>query len=137
MRRGGRTYAVGDAGSRYQIRIDNHTSFRIEAVATVDGLDVIDGEDGDFAKRGYLVNPHDSLEIEGFRRSEEEVAVFRFGSVDDSYAAQRGKGRDVGVIGIAFFRERGSDWRWTPEEVRRRETADPFPGRFAPPPRGW
>ena len=61
----------------------------------------------------------------------------RFGSVGGSYAARKGKARNVGVIGIAFFHERGSSWGWGPDEVRRRNSADPFPGQFAEPPPGW
>jgi hypothetical protein len=45
-----------------------------------------------------------------------------------------GKGRNVGVIGVALYREMGSDPRWTPEELRQRNGADPFPNRYAPPP---
>ena len=71
---------------------------------------------------------------EGFRESEGSVRAFRFGSVSDSYAARRGKDRNVGVVGVAVFREQGSDFRWSPEELDRRETADPFPSHFAPPP---
>ena len=79
--------------------------------------------------------PWASLEIDGFRKSEDEVAAFRFAKVRDSYAAQRGDARNVGVIGVAFFAERGDDW--SSSEVWRRETASPFPNdpRFAPPPR--
>lgn len=130
----GRTIAVGNDGDRYVIRVDNRSPFRLEAVASVDGLDVVDGDDGNLHKRGYVLGPHDTLEIEGFRESEGTVRAFRFGSVKDSYADRRGKGRNVGVVGVALFEEQGSDWRWTPEEVHRRETADPFPGRYAPPP---
>jgi hypothetical protein len=62
------------------------------------------------------------------------VAAFRFAKVRHSYAAARGDDRNVGVIGLAFFAERGDDWRAA--EVRRRDRALPFPdeGRFAPPP---
>jgi hypothetical protein len=79
--------------------------------------------------------PHANLEIDGFRQSDDQVAAFRFSKVRDSYAAQRGEARNVGVIGIAFFAERGDDW--DSPELRRRDTASPFPneGRFAPPPR--
>ena len=136
----GRTVALGSDGDRYVVRVENHTAVRVEAVATVDGLDVVDGEEGDLNKRGYVIAPYDSLEIEGFRESEGSVRAFRFGKVSDSYAARRGKDRNVGVVGIALFRERGSDFRWTPEEIERRNSADPFPSHFAPPPpsaRGW
>ncbi len=130
----GRTIAVGSDGDRYIVRIDNHSPLRVEAVATVDGLDVVDGEDGDPRKRGYVIAPYDTLDIEGFRESQGSVRAFRFGSVSDSYASRRGKDRNVGVVGVAVFRERGADFRWTPHELARRETAEPFPARFAPPP---
>lgn len=130
----GRTVTVGRDGDRYVIRVENHSPSRVEAVATVDGLDVVDGSDGDVAKRGYVIPAYDTLEIEGFRESEGSVRAFRFGATDDSYASRRGKGRNVGVIGVAIYLELGSDPRWTPEELRKRESADPFPNRYAPPP---
>lgn len=131
---GGRSYVVGNDGARYSLRIENQTGARFEAVATVDGLDVIDGQPGSFEKRGYLVQPWSTVEIDGFRRSEDEVAAFRFGRVRDSYAAKRGSDRNVGVIGVAVFQERGSSWPWTQRELERRNSADAFPGRFAPAP---
>jgi hypothetical protein len=133
---GGKTFAVGQPGSRYIIVLRNNTPARFEAVVSVDGLDVIDGKDAGFGKRGYLLNPHASLEIEGFRRSEAAVAAFRFGSVRGSYAQKTtGDSRNVGVIGVALFHERGfPEWPWDSGEIERRKGADPFPGRFATPP---
>jgi len=131
---GGRSYVMGHDGARYSLRIENQTGARFEAVATVDGLDVIDGQPGSFEKRGYLVAPWSTVEIDGFRRSEDEVAAFRFGRVKDSYAAKRGNDRNVGVIGVAVFQERGSTWPWSQRELERRDSADAFPGRFAPAP---
>lgn len=132
---GGKTYAVGDAGARYVIVVTNHTPARFEALVTVDGLDVIDGRPGAFDKRGYLLHPHATLEIEGFRRSETEIATFRFGDVRGSYAARKGDDANVGVIGVAVFHERGVPvWPWDQAEIERRKNADPFPGRFATPP---
>ena len=133
---GGKTFAIGESGSRYTIVLTNRTPARFEAVVSVDGLDVIDGRPASFSKRGYLVNPHDSVEIEGFRQSESAVATFRFGSVRGSYAAKKGDDRNVGVIGLAIFHERGfTMWPWDSREVERRRDADPFPNRFATPPR--
>lgn len=134
----GRHYVFGDSGDRYQLRIQNNTPGRFEVVASVDGLDVIDGQDGHYGKRGYLVNPWDTLTIEGFRDSRDTVRAFRFGAVEDSYAAQRGKGMNIGVIGIALFEEAGFQWQPPPQRYpawdEQRRNADPFPGRFAPPP---
>ena len=132
---GDRTFVVGQAGQRYSISLQNHTSHRFEAVGTVDGLDVINGQLGTFENRGYVLLPFATLEIEGFRTSTAQVAAFRFAAVADSYAAQTGNARNVGVIGLAFFGERGDSF--VPEgETRLRDTASPFPAdpRFAPPP---
>jgi hypothetical protein len=133
-RANGRTYVVGREGERYNIVIRNNTGGRFEVVASVDGLDVIDGRPATTGKRGYLLPPHGKLVIDGFRKSDSTVAAFRFGKVSDSYAARTTGGRNVGVIGVAFFGERGTEW--TTDEIRRRETADPFPvdTRYAQPP---
>jgi hypothetical protein len=131
---GGRTLIVGEDGERYRIVVRNATDARFEVVASVDGLDVIDGRPADPNRRGYLVDPHGVLTIDGFRTSSEAVAAFRFGRVADSYAAQTGSDRNVGVIGLAIFAERGASW--TRGELGRRDTADPFPQRgYAIPPR--
>jgi hypothetical protein len=134
---GTRKYVTGRHGDRYVIEVRNHTGQRFEAVATVDGLDVIDGRPGSFAKRGYLIAPHGSLAIEGFRQSLHEVAEFRFGRVSNSYAARSGSDRNVGVIGVALFDERGTSYPypWLGQEAERRHDAEAFPGRFAPAPR--
>ncbi|MCS6899744.1 MAG: hypothetical protein RMJ98_08785 [Myxococcales bacterium] len=130
-----KTFAIGEAGSRYTVWLENRTPARFEVVVSVDGLDVIDGKPASFSKRGYILNPHASLEIEGFRQSESTVASFRFGSVRGSYAARKGDDRNVGVIGVAVFHERGFPmWPWDPQEIERRRKANPFPGQFATPP---
>jgi len=131
----GRQYVVGEAGERYVIAVTNRSGFRFECVASVDGLDVIDGEPASYGKRGYVLDPYGTLEIEGFRRSEDTVAAFRFSSVRGSYASRSGQGdRNVGVIGIALFQERGSYPVWNEREVYRRHQADPFPQQYARPP---
>jgi hypothetical protein len=79
--------------------------------------------------------------IDGFRRSDAEVAAFRLGDVARSYAASKGKARNVGVIGIALFAERRPvafeppPWRSPSRaDTELRREADPFPGRYARPP---
>lgn len=128
---GGRNFSIGEAGRRYTIVIKNHTPGRFECVVSVDGLDVIDGRTASFGKRGYLVEPRGELEIDGFRQSADTVAAFRFGSVRESYAnLKTGDSRNVGVIGFAFFNERGvTPFPWTEDELQRRREANPFPGQ--------
>lgn len=104
--KGGQSYVLGDLGERYSIRVTNPTSRRVEAVVSVDGLDVLDGKTASTSKRGYILEPYGSVTIEGFRTSLENVAAFRFSSVDDSYAGRTGSARNVGVIGVALFSEK-------------------------------
>jgi hypothetical protein len=103
---GGRTYVLGQEGQRYRIRIHNRSGRRIEAVVSVDGRDAIDGKSASFAKPGYVVPAWGSVTVDGFRLSLRDVAAFRFSPVADSYAAMMGDARNVGVIGVAVFRER-------------------------------
>ena len=103
----GRTFLLGEAGLRYNIRVRNPTNQRIEAVVSVDGRDALSGEPGDYVnQRGYVIPAYGSLLVEGFRRSMEEVAVFRFSGAQDSYSSRMGTPQNVGVIGVAFFPER-------------------------------
>ncbi|HEY5922320.1 MAG TPA: hypothetical protein VIV11_11645 [Kofleriaceae bacterium] len=130
----GRTLIVGADGQRYKIIVRNATTARFEVVASVDGLDVIDGKPADPGRRGYIVDPHDTLVIDGFRTSDANVAAFRFGAVSESYAARTSGDRNVGVVGLAIFSERGAVW--TRGELNTRDTANPFPSRgYATPPR--
>ncbi|WP_437282329.1 hypothetical protein WME90_17675 [Sorangium sp. So ce375] len=99
------TYVEGRSGQRYALRVRNLTGARVEVVPTVDGLDVQSGKDASFDARGLVIRAHESFDFTGFRISQAEVATFRFGSIEQSYAAQIGKPRNVGVIGLAVFEE--------------------------------
>jgi hypothetical protein len=103
---GGRTYVLGTAGRRYRVRVRNDSGRRAEVVVSVDGRDVVDGGPSSVEKRGYLVEAHGEVIIDGYRLSENAVAAFRFGTVARSYASLEGDARDVGVIGVAVFPER-------------------------------
>jgi hypothetical protein len=124
----GRRLVAGEKGSNYSIVVKNRCKSALEIVASVDGLDVQDGKPASFSKRGYLVEPGKTLEIEGFRTSYSRVAAFKFSSVSNSYANMRhGNTRNVGVIGIAVFTQKNvNPWTWMPNEVRQRDTARPF-----------
>lgn len=131
----GKTYVIGQEGARYVVLLQNHTGYRFEIVASVDGLDVIDGRPAAFSKRGYILHPNSTLAIEGFRTSESTIAAFRFSSVRGSYTAKSGQGdQNVGVIGAAIFNEAGVTPVWNEDEVNRRKDANPFPGGYAQPP---
>ncbi len=138
FRAGNDNYISARSGTRYTIFIKNHTPGRIEAVVSVDGLDVIDGKSASPHKRGYLLDPFGDLEIEGFRTSTNNVAAFRFGAVEKSYAARKhGETRNVGVVGVAVFHERGDSPRFwgsprSRDDSHQRHNANPFP-QFATP----
>ena len=148
----GESYVMGHTGERYVIRVSNHTGRRIEAVVTVDGRDVVDGKPGDYRKkRGYLVPAWGHVDIDGWRLSQSAAAAFRFSSVADSYAARMGNAREVGVIGVAVFRERvwrprplppppppccfdddRYDFRHAPREKSKRSAEAPAPSASTP-----
>lgn len=125
---GGRRFVVGREGSDYAIVVKNLCKSRLELVMSVDGLDVIDGKTAGYAKRGYVIAPGETLEIKGWRTSPDRVASFRFSTVAGSYAnLHHGDHRNVGVIGLAVFDEKGVDpWKWMPDEVGGRFAASPF-----------
>lgn len=125
--------AVGGVDQRYEIVVTNRTAQRFEVVVSVDGLDVIDGGDASYEHDGYVLDPWDSLEIEGWRTSYDQVAAFRFSDIPDSYGARTGRPQNVGVIGVAVFDEAPrqaprprpySSPPWRP----RSSTPEPFPG---------
>ena len=125
---GHRRLVAGEKNSTYSIVVKNRCKSALEIVASVDGLDVQDGGSASFSKRGYVVEPGKTVEIEGFRTSYSRVAAFKFSSVSNSYANLRhGNTRNVGVIGIAVFTQKNENpWIWMSDEIRHRETASPF-----------
>ena len=102
----GQRYVIGTPGHEYEVRIRNRTGERILAVTSVDGVNVVSGETASPAQSGYVIDAHGSVDIAGWRRSLERTAAFYFTDLGDSYAARTGRPNDVGVIGVAVFRER-------------------------------
>lgn len=103
---GGERYVAGEPGHEYEIRIRNRTGGRLLAVTSVDGVNVISGRTAATEQGGYVIGPRDAVNIDGWRKSLEEVAAFYFTPLPDSYAARTGRPDDVGVIGVALFREK-------------------------------
>ncbi|HET9958524.1 MAG TPA: hypothetical protein VFQ61_28715 [Polyangiaceae bacterium] len=103
----GSWFVLGTPGERYAIRVTNPTAERVEAVVSVDGRDAISGRRGNyFTERGYIVPAYGSVLLEGFRSSLEEVRTFRFAPASESYSARMGTPENVGIIGVAIFKER-------------------------------
>lgn len=98
-------YLSGREGQSYQLQYDNNTAKTFEVVASVDGVDVIDGSEASRSNSGYVLHAHDSLKIEGFRKSESAVASFTFSKPKDAYAAnsENGSIQNAGVIGTVLY----------------------------------
>jgi hypothetical protein len=98
-------WVAGEDGQPYTLRVTNLSGARVLVVLSVDGVNVVTGESADPAQSGYVLAPYASAEIDGWRKSMNEVAAFRFSAAGDSYAARTGRPFDLGVIGAAVFRE--------------------------------
>lgn len=124
----GRRIVVGRDGTSYKILLKNPTRHHLEVVASVDGLDVMDGKTASTRKRGYLVPAKSEIVISGFRISQEHVREFVFGSVDSSAAAKAGTPRNVGVIGLAVYEEDEAQAKLARlVEAQKRGAASAFP----------
>lgn len=104
----GQRFVIGMPGHEYAIRVRNRSAGRIVAVTSVDGVNVISGETASADQSGYVVDAGGSVEIVGWRRSVERTAAFYFTDLGNSYAARTGRPANVGVIGVAVFRERAA-----------------------------
>jgi hypothetical protein len=102
----GRRYVVGKPGNEYAIRVRNDGGDRALAVMSVDGVNVISGDTASPAQTGYVLDAHSSSDISGWRTSRARTAAFFFTTLANSYATRTGRPDNVGVIGVAVFRER-------------------------------
>jgi len=101
----GQRHVAGEPGHEYEIRVRNRTAGRLLAVTSVDGVDVLSGRAASFGEGGYVMDPRGRLSVDGWRKDMDQVAAFYFTSLPDSYAARTGRPDNVGVIGVALFRE--------------------------------
>ena len=101
----GDTWVAGTPGSRYSVRLANTTGERVLVVLSVDGVNAVTGQTANPAQAGYVLEPWESAEISGWRKSMDDIAQFVFTDLGDSYAARTGRPHNVGVIGVAVFQE--------------------------------
>ncbi|MGQ0587614.1 MAG: hypothetical protein ACT4PK_10505 [Gammaproteobacteria bacterium] len=125
----GRRYVVGEPGHEYQLVLRNGSGGRVLAVTSVDGVNVVTGETADPAQGGYVLGAYDSLAIQGWRKNLDETAAFFFTPHRNSYAARNGRPFDVGVLGVALFREKRVYRPWfegrAPDEMDDRSADAP------------
>jgi len=119
----GEYWVAGQPGARYAIAVRNLGGERLLAVTSVDGINVLSGASAGYQQTGYVFGGYASYEIAGWRKSDSEIAAFEFAAAGDSYAAQTGRPAQVGVIGVALFKER------VPEPVAQAAMANGMLGR--------
>lgn len=102
----GRDYLAGEPGHRFSVSLRNLTGERVLAVLSVDGVNAISGQTASTSQAGYVLEPWQQVEVRGWRKSYADIAEFYFTDLPDSYAARTGRPDNVGVIGVAAFRER-------------------------------
>lgn len=102
----GRHYVAGTPGHEYEVRLANRSGGRVLTVISVDGVNAITGETAAASQSGYVLDPGRRASISGWRKSLENVAAFYFTALPDSYAARTDRPDNVGVIGVAVFREK-------------------------------
>ena len=98
-----KVYIEGRKDTVFSLRLTNIASYRMLFVPTIDGLSVIDGKEASFLSPGYIIKPWTTVVVDGWRMSDEEVALFFFSSPDQSYGKRTGKGKNLGIIGMAVF----------------------------------
>lgn len=101
-----KNYVPGNAGERYALCIQNTTRRRVLAVVSIDGVNVVSGQDASLYQQGYVINPGQTTRIDGWRKSNEQVSRFYFSYPTDSYASRTNRPANLGVIGVAVFDEK-------------------------------
>lgn len=102
----GNYYLSGKAGQPYRLVYRNNSRNTYEIVASVDGIDVLNGKPASQYNRGYVLRPKGKLIIEGFRKSKSAVASFIFSKPSDAYVANTRKAKlanNTGIIGTVIY----------------------------------
>lgn len=113
----GEYWVAGKPGARYAIEIRNRLGERLLAVTSVDGVNVVSGATAGWDQTGYVFSPGERYQITGWRKTDAEVAAFTFTESPNSYAERTGRPANVGVIGVAIFRERQPQPAYAPPMI--------------------
>ena len=105
-RHDGKLYVAGTPGDRYAVELKSKYGDRVLTVLSVDGVNVLTGQTATTLQSGYVLEGGQSYGISGWRKSMDDVAQFVFTALPNSYAARTGRPGNVGVIGVAVYRER-------------------------------
>jgi hypothetical protein len=105
-----RHYFQALQGRNYALRLTNNTGRRVGVLIAVDGLNVVNGERSSLSRHEplYVLDPHESATIRGWRTSLDQVRRFVFVDEQRSYAERTGQANgDMGWIRVVSFEEVG------------------------------
>jgi len=103
----GMSFIEARDGTNYTIKLKNNTGNRTMVVVSVDGLDVVSGKNAAETDTGYIIDAYDTIEIKGYRISDNDSAAFVFTGKGKSYVQNvKGDAQNCGVIGVRAFREK-------------------------------
>ena len=103
----GMSFIEARSGTNYTVKIKNDNPYRVMAVLSVDGLDVVTGKPAEETNTGYIIDAYSSLDVKGYRISDDNSASFIFTSKGKSYVQQaKSNATNAGVIGLRTFKEK-------------------------------
>lgn len=103
----GTVYVEAVRGREYSLRLTNPMPYRVAVALSVDGLNSIDAKHTTAWKASkWVLDPYESVDIEGWQVSDSAARRFYFTGERDSYGAKRGMTENLGVIEAVFYRER-------------------------------
>jgi hypothetical protein len=130
FRSDGRPFVAGEPGQRVAVRVTNFTTGRLEVLLSLDGRSVLEDKPAVIPdSHGLVLAAGAVYTFKVWRLSDETGLEIVLGSVEDSIAAQAtGSDANVGVIGIAAWRERSnphSSWRLSGPSGQSVSSAEP------------
>lgn len=103
----GRTYVEALRGEEYELRLRNSSPERVAVALSVDGLNTIDArQTSAWNASKWVIEPYQTITIEGWQMSSERARRFYFTDERDSYATKLGQRATPGVITAVFFRQK-------------------------------
>lgn len=144
----GERWIPGEHRREFTVRLSNRSDERVMAVLSVDGVNAITGESADPSQAGYVLEPWQQIDVRGWRKSERQTAAFHFTLGERSYAARTGRPDNVGVIGVAVYREARlvhqgvQPWEEEPHDYAKRDAGPELldgvpPSAPAPAAKSW
>jgi len=102
-------YVEAVKGDRYSIQVTNNSGRRIGVVIAVDGRNIISAKKSDLKRneRMYIIGPHETNILEGWRTGMDTTNRFYFAEQSDSYAEKVfGDASAMGTIALAVYKEK-------------------------------